>query len=109
MSSLIDIIGALIESEQKSKAQLPRGLVVAYTPRDRGDYVDHRLVWSRKNNNPSENEDLIMESHFRAALEELGSPSYKVVEREFQTSLANGWGSSLLILRTAKVKQESLF
>ena len=109
MSALKEVIKMLIEAKQKGSAKLPRGLVLAYTPTVRGDSVDHRLVWSRKGSQPSAAEDKILESHFLAALNELGIPKPKVVQKDFQISLSPGWGSSLLVLRTGTVIQEALF
>ena len=109
MTMLSDVIKALIEAGNKASAKLPRGLVLAYTPMVRGDSVDHRLVWSRKGSQPSAAEDKILESHFLAALNELGIPRPKVVRKDFRISLSPGWGSSLLVLRAVAGTQESLF
>jgi len=109
MPYLADTIGAMIASGEKCKTKLPQGLHLGYTPTDHGAVVDHRLVWSRRNGMPSANEDLVLESAFRRALQNGELEVVREKDRQFQTSLVDGWGSSLLIMRTSKARQGELF
>lgn len=107
MSSLKDIMVMFIEGKEKQSTQLPRGLVLAYTPMTAGSTTDHRLVWSRRDAQPSETEDKVIESYFRAALDACGLEVIAVPTKSMQVQLRAGWGSSVMVIRTG-LKQPQL-
>lgn len=83
---LVEVIGRLIMAKKKGSVKLSRGLVLGYSPGGRGERA--RLVWSRKESEPSAAEDEIMG---KAIGQVLGVD----VGVEGGQEILEGWGSSV--------------
>ena len=95
---LDDVIKGMILQKQKNSVTLKRGLVLAYTP----DYQPNiaRLTWSRREIQPSFEEDRIVRDSVIRMLSVIGYRA--VVGGPYFVggqNILDGWGSSILTWR----------
>jgi len=92
-SKLVVMMKRLIVEGEKASRKLPGDLFIGYTPGEDGG----RVVWSRREEAPSEVEDVIMGAAVKKALQEVEwDEDIKVVgiKQESGLTIQESWGSS---------------